>query len=403
MDEVDKKYKEVVDSVNTTVSRNLEKLLEARGLSQRQFCQKMAEEKISVTRSYFNKILREPKYISAAFLLSCCDFFGITLQNLVSEDFDASEYIRNDTREHKDYLNIQAILKNCRDKEKDASEERQEKEKFENEQAILQWKKLENGNLITDPSNTMFKGYLQNYYCYFYPTDSAQNKDDGKMVKGILQLKAEKNYCKATLKIDTNIVDESGNTNYKLYEGVASISPAVSSVNCIMYSEDICEFCFIMFRFFKINYGKQNCRIAEALSSSSSNEDRRPTVLRMLLSQEPLADQDLKAVAPSLFLNYSTIAISEEKLKEIGKVSEDYNNIINEITGSSNSCKMHFLKETMVFNMAEKYIKKKEDIYSFLMLLRSESYAYRYNKVSKKADDIMRKILLSRGYYKNKN
>lgn len=120
MDEVDKKYKEVVDSVNTTVSSNLEKLLEARGLSQRQFCQKMAEEKISVTRSYFNKILREPKYISAAFLLSCCDFFGITLQNLVSEDFDASEYIRNDTREHKDYLNIQAILKNCRDKEKDA-------------------------------------------------------------------------------------------------------------------------------------------------------------------------------------------------------------------------------------------------------------------------------------------
>ena len=403
MDEVDKKYKEVVDSVNKTVSKNLEKLLEARGLSQRQFCQKMAQEKISVTRSYFNKILKEPKYISAAFLLSCCDFFGITLQNLVSEDFDASEYIRNDTREHKDYLNIQAILKNCRDKAKDASEERQEEEEFENEQAILQWKKFEDGNLITDPSNTMFKGYLQNYYCYFYPTDSAQNKDDGKMVKGILQLKAEKNYCKATLKIDTNIVDERGNTNYKLYEGVASISPAVSSVNCIMYSEDICEFCFIMFRFFKINYGKQNCRIAEALSSSSSNEDRRPTVLRMLLSQEPLAEQDLKAVAPSLFLNYSTIAISEEKLKEIGKVSEDYNNIINEITGSSNSCKMHFLKETMVFNMAEKYIKKKEDIYSFLMLLRSESYAYRYNKVSKKADDIMRKILLSRGYYKNKN
>lgn len=403
MDEVDKKYKEVVDSVNTTVSKNLEKLLEARGLSQRQFCQKMAEEKISVTRSYFNKILKEPKYISAAFLLSCCDFFGITLQNLVSEDFNASEYIRNDTREHQDYLNIQAILKNCRDKAKDVSEERQEEEEFENEQAILQWKKFENGNLITDPSNTMFKGYLQNYYCYFYPTDSAQNKDDGKMVQGILQLKAEKNYCKATLKIDTNIVDEFGNTNYKLYEGVASISPAVSSVNCIMYSEDICEFCFIMFRFFKINYGKQNCRIAEALSSSSSNEDRRPTVLRMLLSQEPLAEQDLKAVAPSLFLNYSTIAISEEKLKEIGKVSEDYNNIINEITGSSNSCKMHFLKETMVFNMAEKYIKKKEDIYSFLMLLRSESYAYRYNKVSKKADDIMRKILLSRGYYKNKN
>ena len=45
MDEVDKKYKEVVDSVNTTVSRNLEKLLEARGLSQRQFCQRWQKKK----------------------------------------------------------------------------------------------------------------------------------------------------------------------------------------------------------------------------------------------------------------------------------------------------------------------------------------------------------------------
>ena len=34
------------------------------------------------------------------------------------------------------------------------------------------------------------------------------------------------------------------------------------------------------------------------------------------------------------------------------------------------------------------------------MQLRSNSYAYRYNKVSMKADDAVRKILLSKGYYK---
>ena len=34
------------------------------------------------------------------------------------------------------------------------------------------------------------------------------------------------------------------------------------------------------------------------------------------------------------------------------------------------------------------------------MQLRSLSYSYRYNKVSGKADEAVRKILLSKGYYK---
>lgn len=36
------------------------------------------------------------------------------------------------------------------------------------------------------------------------------------------------------------------------------------------------------------------------------------------------------------------------------------------------------------------------------MQLRLLSFAYRYNKVSPKADDAVRDILLSRGYYKKR-
>ena len=45
--------------------------------------------------------------------------------------------------------------------------------------------------------------------------------------------------------------------------GHAVISPTVNSLHCVMYSDSICEFCFLMFRLFKLNFGKQDCRIAE--------------------------------------------------------------------------------------------------------------------------------------------
>lgn len=167
-----------------------------------------------------------------------------------------------------------------------------------------------------------------------------------------------------------------------------------------MYSDSLCEFCFLMFRFFKLNFGKQDCRIAEVLSSSSAAEERRPTVLRMLLSKEPIDDKDLKVIAPAFSLNYSTIAISKEKLQEIGDTSNIYRKIVDSLINSNTSVPMYFCKEDEVFNLALKYLKNKEAVLEFIMQLRSNSYAYRYNKVSMKADDAVRKILLSKGYYK---
>lgn len=98
--EKNEKYKRINTTLNQIICNNLQELLKARNLSQVKFCKLLSEEKTCVTRPYLSKILKDPSHISAAFLLSCCDFFGITLENLCSPNFDANEYVSRDTSLH---------------------------------------------------------------------------------------------------------------------------------------------------------------------------------------------------------------------------------------------------------------------------------------------------------------
>ena len=387
-------YEKADSILQDIIRRNLKILLESRGLSQMQFCNQLSEEKVSISRPYFSQILSGKKNnISITFLLSCCDFFGITLHNLVSENFNAQEYIYNDTATHQEYLDIAALLKKYEENKKTML-----KKELKTKELLLPFSGT---NLITDPNSVHFSGYMQDYYCYYYPTDSSENKKPKNILKGILNLKAEHDYCKATLTINTNTINDEGDVNYKKYTGYAAISPTVNSMNCIMYSDYLCEFCFLMFRFFKLNFGKQDCRIAGVLSSSSANEERRPAVLRMLLSKEEISEEDLKIVAPSMFLNYSTITINDTSLHQIANISETYQKIVDELLQKIPPQNIYFYKEKDIINLAQKYLAKKEEALEFVMQLRAASHAYRYNKVSTKADENVRNILLSKGYYKH--
>lgn len=62
---------------------------------------------------------------------------------------------------------------------------------------------------------------------------------------------------------------------------------------------------------------------------------------------------------------------------------------------------IYFYKEKDIINSAQKYLATKEEALEFVMQLRANSYAYRYNKVSTKVDENVRNILLSKGYYKH--
>lgn len=401
MEEVtDDRYMVIKKALNKVICDNLQALIEARGFSYGEFCKQLAHEKTSVTRAQFHKIIRKPQSMSIAFVLSCCDFFGISLQNLCSKDFDPTEYVYNDSNTHADYLNIKCLL----DSKRSAVSE---KEGTLTGQGNLMdaiaagLRSCKNTDLVVDPSSSQFKGYLQDYYCYYFPTNSTQNKGDDKIIKGILNLKEEDGFCKAVLTIDSGTVDEEGNINYKIYTGYTAISTSVNSVTCMMYSEDLCEFCFLMFRYFRLNFGKQHCRIAEVLSSSSATEDRRPTVLRMFLSKEAIKDEDVKMIAPAFSLNYSTVAIAKEDLEKIAKISTSHSKVVEELLNISSSKKMVFCKEYDIKQVGKRYLDTNMQTLQLVMQIRDKSYAYKYNKIGGKADDIVRALLLEKGYYKS--
>lgn len=154
-----------------------------------------------------------------------------------------------------------------------------------------------------------------------------------------------------------------------------------------------------MFRYFKLNFGNQDCRLAEVLSTSAATENRRPTILRMLLSREEIKNEDLELVAPALLLNYSKILVSEDNLHNISNLSDSYNLIVNLLLENNESQSMILLDEDNIVSTANKYLSKSET-YELLMRLRAVSYANRYNKIGQKSDDAVRKILISKNYYK---
>lgn len=92
--------------------------------------------------------------------------------------------------------------------------------------------------------------------------------------------------------------------------------------------------------------------------------------------------------------------MNKENLKEVGNISDTYKKIIDSLIANHEEVPTFFCKEDEIFNQASNYLKRKADILEFLMHLRGKSYAYRYNKVSMKADNAVRQILLARGYYK---
>lgn len=393
----DENYQKVNCALNITIVENLKALLRIKGISQRNFCDLLNKDKVSITRSHFNQIINHPEKntVSVTLLLACCDVLKVPVEELVSNDFNPNNYMEVSTIYGKEYLNIQESLQ-CYEQYQVEKEHNEYLEKTS--RGFLNFS--ENSALILNPSNVHFKGYIQDYYCYYYPTHSSGNRGKINIICGMLNLTAEDNYCKAILTVDTKTFDNNGNINYKKYKGYAVISTTVKSLHCIMYSEEIGEYCFLMFRHFNLNYGKQDCRLAEVLTSSSANEDRQPTVLRMLLSREEIKKDDLEEVAPSFALNYSNIAITDTALLEAAKKFRIEQEIRETLSSRKTLEPIFLYKEKELETLLSSYLKNKEQVSQFLMCLRGLSLAYHYNKVSKKADDDVRDILISKGYYK---
>lgn len=369
------KQKELETLAN--VRNNLQRLMDEHGLKTMDFCNYIrTQNEPSMDRTSFLKFMSgKTKHINLAFLISCSHAFEVPLDNLVREDFDPKENFQKIQEKYKDISRIECNPQTFHPDD------------------------LHNNIFIENPNSPYLKEYMQTYYCYYYSTVSTENSTEnvqGSLMSGELEFEPDGEKCKATLRINTKKPDENGECQYKIYSGNVILCPSIQSIHCILTLPKG-EFCFIIFRYSHLNYTKQECRLAEVLSTSSIPDKRFPIVHRMLLSNQEIKEKDFTTIAPHLCLNSADIFISKSELLALSKESDNYKLIVEEIL-KKDSEPMYCIKEKAIKEIFEKY-SDSEELPAFITNFRSHSLAKRYNKVSIKADEAIRNTLLQKGYF----
>ena len=257
---------------------------------------------------------------------------------------------------------------------------------------ILAYPVILGKQFTTNPNDGEFNGYLQKYYCYFFPTLSNEDK----LLTGELELNNKQNYCQALFTLKTNSKSQNQPIT-KHYCGYAMLSKMVGACYIILGSDDEGELNFISFRHFTLRHQLLDCRMAIVLTTSAG-ERHFPTAHRMLLSRTPIEDIDLQTLQPHLHLNDNRIQIDARDLEELRQISKEYTDIINHILARNQAHQFYEFREDFIISNAQQFLSK-SDLHIFLSDLRSKANNARYNKVSNKLDENVRNYLLSRGYY----
>lgn len=260
---------------------------------------------------------------------------------------------------------------------------------------------LPGGEMLTTSSNSgWFRGYQGKYFTYFMPTQSS-----GKgFLKGYLTVEARDGIAHVHFELSTGQQNADGSPVYKIYEGVLVHSKSAVCVYCILGSEEVGELCFLMFRHFHLNSNQLECRVAEVLTAAAGGEDKYPTTHRMLISSEEIADKDVERLLPLLHLTNSKIIIPQAKLEELGSRDKEYEDIIQRILSNTElkpSSYYEIREDTLRTTMRDVRGRKLSDAAPLILKAREQALAYRYNKVSKKTDKIVRELLRQWGYYKS--
>nr|WP_305139515.1 hypothetical protein [uncultured Acetatifactor sp.] len=354
----------------------------------------------------------EQKSIPISLIIACCQIFHISIEKLASENFNPDQEKFIDSKNKK----IQNFME---DAELD----------FANYLAAGIAKASD--KYIVNGNDEAFNGYYQNYFGYLFPTISSEKEP---LTAGI-EFKKEDDICKVTVKLDIGKKTDRGDSIYKYYSGLMVIVEKTKSCYCILSRKNdrsTNELCFLSFRYIPISdiNRKLDCRMVEVLTTSAGGDSSFPTAHRMFISRCDIAKEHISYVLPHLHLNQSTIMIEEQKLVQIATLSPQYRAIVKKIISlipnlKSEQCgflqqldnieapyvsqedadegmsirhMMYLLREDLVRNTARLYLSG-ADVQIFISQMRKYSYLTRYNKVSKKLDDNVRKMLIGLGYY----
>lgn len=240
---------------------------------------------------------------------------------------------------------------------------------------------------ITDDIRNFYCG---NYFCYFYPTKS----DEDKIISGKVKIKEDtkEQSCRVSIEIDTNqMIDGTKIPYIKRYDGILFYSNNLKICYCIVQNEELGECNFIAFRYHKLNNTKYRGGMAAVLTTSAGS-DNVPTMHRMVISRRELNDNKLEYIKGNLLLNYSDIIVEEKAFEKIIQTLDIDKGVKERLRQSADKKTYYQISERVLRSIRRESLKDLEPV-ELVARLRAVSTALRYNKVSKKLDENIMKLL----------
>lgn len=370
--------------LNRRISANLRRLIKEKNTNISCVCKALEEKgQISTDRTAFSKFLNHPEdnRITLPFLISCADHFEVPVDAILSRD--VTEYLNlrseEEAKGHQPILDWAEILDRRISQSKKKPEEQQ--------------------MFVNNPDSPLFTGYLQTpFYCYYYSTVSDEyHNTEMPIIEGKLTISPHENECRVEFLVDTKKKDALGKTNYKKYVGTAVLSTATNAVHCALRENNIGEYCYIIFRYVKVNFGLQDCRMAVVLSTSSTPENRDPVLHRMFMSRQKISTEHLKLIAPYLRIDYSPLIIPQEALTKLQEVSEKYAAAV-QVLMELECLKIYTLDKNRVQHMVSGILTT-DEWNAFYSELSSFAAGIYYHKINPEVDRTVRELLVAAGYY----
>lgn len=355
------------------IRKKLDALMRARGYSQIQFCEYLKERGLALEQGNLSSMLKGRKRIPLSLIVHVCDIFHISLEELVDESFGGAHCSGGSDPVAQVYSDD-----------------------------LLQLVPYLGSKFVVDPADSHFFGYLQTYYVYLFPSQG----DDTRIRTGTLRLQAKGSVCKAELEINTNKIRD-GKPYIKSYRGRCIISTTMRTVFVLLTDQERGELSILNFRYHSLNTYPLDCRLACTLLNAT-NVEHPPTVQRMFLSRTEIAEEHIPLLLPHLHLNSGIIRVQQEHLDAMREEYSAYHNVIDELIRIYQPRSVYYLDEDDVLSTARRCLsedgvplRNPEDpaVNLFLTRLRALSDCDRFNKASRQADHLSRRLLRSLGYF----
>ncbi|MCL1792478.1 MAG: hypothetical protein FWG34_01270 [Oscillospiraceae bacterium] len=245
-----------------------------------------------------------------------------------------------------------------------------------------------NADLVTNPKNKAFWGYLNKKFDFFFLGTVSKKRE---LIKGTMELSEKGDDCQVEIIIKNT--KENDTAFEKKYTGKMIISKTQNACYCTVMNAQLAEICNIVFYHHEYSSDKNGLQARLGVATTvSAGDAKRPTCHRVLICKKGKIDTDEKKkfINSQLRMNRSEVMISEENFDKIAN-EEGFADIMKIIKTKAYPAKPYYIIQDSDILGIENYDSgiSRHKCIETLSLLKNESVAHRNNKIGKTADRII--------------